>query len=151
MNSLSVTDPRGQLAHLQILAGDASAERFLELRYRTAGTGMTSEFFAVADRQRLLDAINRRARATDVYIGCAPRCRRSGTKDAVAEVWTLWAECDGASAAAAARQFMPRPGDGRAFGERAERARLLAAAASHRRRRTRSAPTFASPPRSARI
>ena len=30
MNSLNVTDPHGQLAHLRILAGDASAEQFLK-------------------------------------------------------------------------------------------------------------------------
>ena len=109
MKNLGLTDPDGQLAHLRVVAGDAASGAYLEMRFRAAGTAMACEFFAVGDRQALLDAINRRSRKTDVYVGCAPRSRRAGTKDAVAEVWTLWAECDGASAAAAAREFMPRP------------------------------------------
>ena len=111
---------------------------------------MASEFFAVTDRRALIDAINRRARATDVYIGCAPRSRRSGTKDAVTEVWTLWAECDGASAAKAARRFMPRPAMvvGSGSGPNVHAYWPLRDVPS--RRRKRSAPTFASPPRWAR-
>jgi hypothetical protein len=35
--------------------------------------------------------------------------RRSGTKDAVGAVWTLWAECDGEEAARRLRRFRPQP------------------------------------------
>jgi hypothetical protein len=109
MKHFNPTDPLGQLAHLRVVAGDAPRDVYLELRYRTAGTNMASEFHRVADRHRLLESINGRARSTDVYIGCAPRARRAGTKDAVSQVWALWAECDGEAAAAAARAFIPKP------------------------------------------
>lgn len=46
---------------------------------------------------------------TDVYIGCVPRLRRSGTKDALGSSSVLWAECDGEAAARAALAFTPRP------------------------------------------
>jgi hypothetical protein len=57
----------------------------------------------------LIASIDRRAHETDVYVGCAPRSRRDGRKQAVHEVWVLWAECDGEEAARAARAFSPRP------------------------------------------
>ncbi len=109
MGRLSYNDPQGQLAHLRIVAGDAPRDAYLELRYRLPGGGMASEFHRVEDRHRLVDAVNRRAVSTDVYVGCAPRSRPDGRKQAVEQVWTLWAECDGEAASAAARAFIPRP------------------------------------------
>src|SRR5215212_6730228 len=105
----SLADPGGQLAHLRVVCGDAPPEAFLELRYRLPSGGMAAEFHAVADRNRLLNSVNRRSESTDVYVGCAPRARPEGRKDAIEQVWTLWAECDGAAAASAARGFVPRP------------------------------------------
>jgi hypothetical protein len=109
MGRLSHNDPQGQLTHLRIVAGDAPHDAFLELRYRVPGGGMASEFHAVDDRRGLVEAVNRRAASTDVYVGCAPRSRRDGRKQAVEQVWTLWAECDGEAASAAARAFIPKP------------------------------------------
>jgi hypothetical protein len=109
MGNVSHNDPQGQLAHLRFVAGDAPRESYLEVRYRVPGGGMASEFHSVANRQRVVDAVNRRAASTDVYVGCAPRSRPDGRKQAVEQVWTLWAECDGAAASAAARAFIPRP------------------------------------------
>jgi len=102
--------PEGALeAYLRVLAGGASASSFLELRFRVDDARWVGQFFAAQDRAPLISAILRRSAATDVYVGCAPRSRRAGTKDAVEQVWTLWAECDGASATQAVRAFRPRP------------------------------------------
>src|SRR3954454_23008682 len=40
-------------------------------------------------------------RRTDVYVGCAPRTRRYGGRDAVERAYVLWADCDGEAARAA--------------------------------------------------
>jgi hypothetical protein len=97
-------------AYLLALAGDTQASNFLELRYRVGSHALASEFIRAHDREALASAIAARAAATDVYIGCAPRCRRSGTKRDIADVWVLWAECDGAAAAEAAKAYAPRAG-----------------------------------------
>ena len=34
-------------------------------------------------------------RRTDVYVGCAPRTRRHGGRDAIERAFVLWADCDG--------------------------------------------------------
>ncbi len=59
-------------------------------------------------------------RRTDVYVGCAPRTRRHGGRDAVARAFVLWADCDGDAAVAALRATSSRrrrssspPGPGR--------------------------------------
>jgi hypothetical protein len=57
----------------------------------------------------VISAIARRSASTDVYIGCAPRTRRSGTKNDIDLVWVLWAECDGEAAARAALAYRPAP------------------------------------------
>ena len=59
--------------------------------------------------RRSIRAITRERRAPTSTSGCAPRTRRAGTKDAVERVWVLWAECDGAAAAMAARAYRPSP------------------------------------------
>ena len=48
-------------------------------------------------------------RRTDVYVGCAPRRRRHGGRDAVEQASVLWADCDGEDAVAAVRDFDPAP------------------------------------------
>jgi hypothetical protein len=96
-------------AYLRVLAGHEPEPAFLELRYRVTSDTLAAEFFPVHDEAALSKAIARRAERTDVYIGCAPRRRRSGTKNDVERVWVLWAECDGAVAASAAADYWPRP------------------------------------------
>jgi hypothetical protein len=96
-------------AYLRVLAGREPATSFLELRHRVGPETLTARFFAVNDFARIVAAIQRRSTLADVYIGCAPRCRRSGTRRDVARVWVLWAECDGAAAAHAAQHYDPQP------------------------------------------
>jgi hypothetical protein len=109
MARLSPGDPDGQLSYVTMLAGDAPSQALLEVRYRLRSGGMASEFHAIRDRHRVLAAVNERARETDVYVGCAPRCRPDGRKQAIEQVWVLWAECDGHAASLAAQRHMPRP------------------------------------------
>jgi hypothetical protein len=96
-------------AYLRVLAGREPATSFLELRHRVAPGTLAAEFFAVHDVTAAVVAIDRHAAVTDVYVGCAPRCRRAGTKRDIARVWVLWAECDGPEAAAAAQAHDPAP------------------------------------------
>jgi hypothetical protein len=96
-------------AYLCALAGGTPSSSFLELRHRVTADALASEFIGAHDRDAIAASIARRASATDVYIGCAPRLRRSGTKHDIAHVWALWAECDGAAAAEAAMTYVPRP------------------------------------------
>lgn len=96
-------------AYLDMLAGRADESEFLEVRRRTPAGGMLSEFHPVEDHGAVSVTVLAHARETDVYVGCAPRTRRSGTKDSVGHVWTLWAECDGAASVEALRAFRPVP------------------------------------------
>jgi len=81
----------------------------LEVRWRH-GDGMRRRVYRVADE--LVDAgaaIMELGARTDVYVGCAPRCRRAGGRDAVARVWVLWVDCDRPAASAALDAFRPAP------------------------------------------
>ena len=48
-------------------------------------------------------------RRTDVYVGCAPRTRRHGGRNAVQRAFVLWVDCDGDDAVDALREFDPQP------------------------------------------
>jgi hypothetical protein len=96
-------------SYLALIAGNAPRSHFLELRFRVGEHQLVNEFFPAHEHDALIAAIRQRCPRTDVYVGCAPRTRRSGTKDAVSQVWTLWAECDGDEAARRLRRFHPQP------------------------------------------
>jgi hypothetical protein len=96
-------------SYLALIAGRAPAAHFLEIRFRVREQQLASEFRSAHEHVAVIDAIRRRGSRTDVYLGCAPRYTRSGTMDAVAQVWTLWAECDGEDAARRLRRFRPQP------------------------------------------
>jgi hypothetical protein len=96
-------------AYLAMLAGGTPATSFLELRIRIDQRRWVPKFVPAHDRATMVREILARCRSADVYVGCAPRSRRDGTKDAVEQVWTLWAECDGPGAVRAVQSFRPRP------------------------------------------
>jgi hypothetical protein len=106
---LSTRDEFAIRFFLDAIGGQASAMQYFELRYRVAPQTLASSFVQVGDPDGVLEQVALRADRGDVYIGCAPRARRAGGKDAIREVWTLWAECDGAAAASAALDFRPSP------------------------------------------
>ena len=105
----SSTAERALDSYLGMLAGRAPDTAFLELRMRVDDGRWAPRFFPVRDRAPLIAEIQSRCRSHDVYVGCAPRSRRAGTKDAIDQVWVLWAECDGEGAVRAARSFDPAP------------------------------------------
>src|SRR4051794_1368966 len=87
---------------LAALAGSAERGEFLELRYRLPGRpgggggfGRPSRGGGLAPRAIALSS------RTDVYVGCPPRTRRHGGRDAVNRAFVLWADCDGEAAVAA--------------------------------------------------
>jgi hypothetical protein len=106
---MSARQPMRQLvAYLTVLAGPEPAGRYLELRYRT-DRGMRQRFTDAAQPTEAAAAIVALACTRDVYIGCAPRRRRAGGKDAIAEAWTLWVDCDTPAAIGALADFSPQP------------------------------------------
>src|SRR3954451_8257172 len=96
---------------LEALAGRADRSELIDLRYRLAGGQRMAQLVEPPPRVRRLTtraiALGRR---TDVYVGCAPRTRRHGGRDAVARAFALWADCDGDAAVRALHEFDPAPG-----------------------------------------
>ncbi|MGI8803270.1 MAG: DNA-primase RepB domain-containing protein [Solirubrobacteraceae bacterium] len=118
--------PQG--AALRLYLAMLGADRgLLELRYRKPGGPMRQEFSEPtanrtvgqscphrldprrASPAALASRIVELATEHDVYVGCAPRTRRSGGLDAIEQVFTLWTDCDGAAAVAALAAFEPKP------------------------------------------
>jgi hypothetical protein len=110
--SMTTTISRHETAtrFLAALAGTAGRGELLELRYRLEDGQRMGQVFDRPDRLRGLAtraiALGRR---TDVYVGCAPRTRRHGGRDAVERAYVLWADCDGKDAVAALADFEPAP------------------------------------------
>jgi hypothetical protein len=95
---------------LAVLAGDAEPGQFLELRYRLDdGVRMGQVFEPVHRLHGLATRALALGRRTDVYVGCAPRTRRFGGRDAIDGGFVLWADCDGSDAVRALEGFDPRP------------------------------------------
>jgi hypothetical protein len=95
---------------LAALAGTARGGELFELRYRLDDGQRMGQVFDRPDRLRGLAtraiALGRR---TDVYVGCAPRTRRHGGRDAVKRAFLLWADCDGEDSVAALGAVEPQP------------------------------------------
>jgi hypothetical protein len=110
MSTTAITRHETAARFLAALAGPADPEEFLELRYRLEDGQRMGQLFERPERLRGLAtraiALGRR---TDVYVGCAPRTRRYGGRDAVARASVLWADCDGEEAVAALERFQPAP------------------------------------------
>jgi hypothetical protein len=108
---MSAPGPRATvLRFLEALVGEAPVGEFVELRYRLEDGARMGQVFEPARR---LGGLATRAlalaRRTDVYLGCAPRTRRYGGRDAVRRGFVLWADCDGEAAGAALERFDPAP------------------------------------------
>jgi len=81
----------------------------LELRYRLEdGYRMGQLFARPTGYARSTRALALGAR-TEVYVGCAPRTRRHGGRDAVRRAFMLWVDCDGEDAASRLERFEPAP------------------------------------------
>ena len=110
MTVTTLTDHETVIRFFGALAGPATGEELLELRYRLDDGLRMGQLF---ERPARLRGLATRAiflgRRTDVYVGCAPRTRRHGGRDAVARAFVLWADCDGEDAVAALERFEPAP------------------------------------------
>jgi hypothetical protein len=110
MSTTSTSRHETATRFLAALAGCAGRGDLLELRYRLDDGRRMGQVFDRASRLRGLAtraiALGRR---TDVYVGCAPRTRRHGGRDAVERAFVLWADCDGEDAVAALADFEPAP------------------------------------------
>jgi hypothetical protein len=107
--------------YLRMLIERAPPSTLLEVRYRRAESsgdapawGNFNHFFI--DIQVLWERMRRDAsfirsigQRTDVYVGCAPRLRYSGSREDVAPAAVLWADCDGPAALAALASFTISP------------------------------------------
>lgn len=95
---------------LAALVGRAARGELFELRYRLEdGQRMGQIFDSPARLRGLATRALALGRRTDVYVGCAPRVRRHGGRDAVERAFVLWADCDGVGAVAALHAFEPAP------------------------------------------
>src|SRR5215211_8783749 len=110
MTTTTTTRHETAARFLAALGGPAARGELLELRYRLKDGQRMGQVFDRPDRLRGLAtraiALGRR---TDVYVGCAPRTRRQGGRDAVERGFVLWADCDGEQAVAALSEFEPTP------------------------------------------
>ena len=110
MTATTTTRHETAARFLAALAGTAHRGELIELRYRLEDGQRMGQVFERPDRLRGLAtraiALGRR---TDVYVGCAPRTRRHGGRDAVDRAFALWADCDGEDAVAALADFEPAP------------------------------------------
>jgi hypothetical protein len=99
---------RDLLAYLTVLAGPEPSGCYFDLRYRTED-GFRQRFIDAARPTDAATAIAALGRSRDVYVGCAPRRRRAGGKDAIAEAWTLWVDCDTQESIEELASFAPQP------------------------------------------
>jgi hypothetical protein len=110
MSTTTTTRHETATRFLAALAGTGDGGELLELRYRLDDGQRMGQVF---DRPTRLRGLATRAialgRRTDVYVGCAPRTRRHGGRDAVKRAFVLWADCDGEDAVAALSDFEPQP------------------------------------------
>jgi hypothetical protein len=98
---------RGLVAFMATLAGPEPAG-FLELRHRRPDrAGMRQRFFDKPQAAAMAATVL--SQSGDVYVGCAPRNRRAGGKDAVEHGWVLWVDCDDGQAIAELERFEPAP------------------------------------------
>jgi hypothetical protein len=95
-------------AYLETLFGAAPRQEWIELRRRVQD-GMVPEFWPVQARETAARRLLGHSRRTDVYVGCAPRTRRSGRHDAIALVHALWVDCDRVGASERAASWDPAP------------------------------------------
>jgi hypothetical protein len=108
VNALPLTPSAGAELYLQMLSVDAPAGALLDVRYRTKGHGL-ARIFIDTKAPEAASVITKIGRETDVYVGCAMRVRRRGTRKDLAPTALLWADCDTPRSLAALTTFQPRP------------------------------------------
>jgi hypothetical protein len=92
---------------LAAIAGNEPESSFLEIR--PLGPPGRQWFVPVRALDSAASVILKLSPRHNVYVGAAPRVRRSGTADAVEHIWTLWVDCDMPEAVQRLRNFRPLP------------------------------------------
>ena len=83
-------------AYLDLLVGTETAHAYLDVRTREPQDKvMKQRFVALERRAQLLAALPAAAARADVYVACAPRASRAGTREAIAGAWIAWVDVDG--------------------------------------------------------
>jgi RepB DNA-primase from phage plasmid/CHC2 zinc finger len=101
------TEPDGAAEiYLRMLRAFAPPHTLLDVRYRIPGRDL-ARFFIGIHATAAASTIMRIGRRTDVYVGVAPRVRRSGRREDIAPTPLLWADCDGPTAVEALLSFRP--------------------------------------------
>ncbi len=96
--------------YLRMLTELAPPDSLLDVRYALPDGGMARFFLkANVNPHDAAQTLTRIGRNTDVYIGCAPRTRPSGTRQDIAPTPLLWADCDGPDALDALADFPIAP------------------------------------------
>jgi hypothetical protein len=85
--------------YLNLLTKHAPRGTLLDIRYRIDDGNALTQFFLSTQDPSAATTLVRIGQHTDVYVGCAPRLRRSGTRQDIAPATLLWADCDGPAAA----------------------------------------------------
>jgi hypothetical protein len=94
--------------YLRMLTENAGPRTLLDVRYRTEEGGI-ARIFLPATSNVAASTIESIGSRTDVYVGCALRVRRRGTRDDIAPTALVWADCDTPEALAALEAFPFRP------------------------------------------
>jgi hypothetical protein len=91
--------------YLRMLSSDAPRGTLLDVRYRIRGGSGLARFFLDIHGADAATTLVRIGQQTDVYVGAAPRKRRSGKREDIAPTPLLWADCDGPGAVATLLAF----------------------------------------------
>jgi hypothetical protein len=95
-------------AYLDLLVGGEAKAAFVDVRTREPDGAMQQSFVDVTARAELLNALPAAAGVADVYVGCAPRLSRAGTREAITGAWIAWVDVDGPDGLDRLRRFEPR-------------------------------------------
>ena len=100
----------GLVAWLDMAFGAEPAGAFIEVRWRLPDRpGMGQLWHPVERRGAAIESIRSIGARTDLYVGCAPRTRRYGGRDAIERCHVLWADCDDDQAIEAIERFDAPP------------------------------------------
>lgn len=95
---------------LDAITAAGRARGFIEVRALHRPSQRWTRFFVgVSGRRSLLRALPAMATLRDVYLAPAPRTKCAGTREAVADAWLAWADCDNAAAVQALANFPATP------------------------------------------
>ncbi len=108
VNAFAPTLRAGAELYLQMLTAGAPEGALLDVRYRTNGGGV-ARVFIDARAPDAASIVTRIGSERDVWVGCAMRVRRGGTRNDLAPTALLWVDCDTRRSVEALKTFKPRP------------------------------------------